>query len=1332
MIRSKLKKGVFLLTALLLSTLAFSREPDEYSDKSKDSTNNKSLAANCAGPTSTTELSYNNVRALIQTSGDMWWDYIRQRYEVPKDGGRHALFAGSLWLGGQDVNQQLKLAAHTFGPSSGEFDFWTGPLTTDGAATVDQATCDEYDQHWVIDRAMVEQHVAWAQNPQEYPDYQIPPAIQNWPAHGDVSKGQDFYLAPFYDFDAGAAGEAANATYEPQNGDYPHYDLNREVDCRKSRLVTLFGDKTLWWIFNDKGNVHTETQGEPIGMEIRAQAFAFATNDAVNDMTFYNYQLINRGSQTLFDTYFAKWVDPDLGCNSDDYVGCDVSRGLGFCYNGDNFDESCSGQEGYGANPPAIGVDFFEGPYQDSNGVANDFGIGPDQAVKGNGVGYGDTIIDNERFGMRHFFYYNRCPSGPQCDPQLATEYYNYMRGYWRDGTRLTYGGDGYDPSGANPPADFMFPGSSDPQGWGTPTISGSMPHWDEQSAGNPPGDRRFLQSAGEFTLKPGDVNDITVGVVYAKAAGGDAFASVEKLKTVDSKAQSLFDNCFEILDGPDAPLIEIQELDEELILTLHNPEISNNANEDYSEVDPFIPDSVVPVGDSTPVAADKTFEFQGYKIYQVRDESVGPSDLDDPDLARQIAQVDIEDDVTSLVNYELDQDIGADVPVKKADSVNQGLSHSFSVTEDQFAEDENQLINHQEYHFMAVAYAYNNFKEYDPQDPDALDGQKQPYFEGRRAGDKSSISSVSGIPHITSPEKGGLVQNADYGDGVPVTRIEGRGNGGNVVDILPSEEERILDENEVKELTYQPGAAPIEVKVIDPLSIPDAEFELRFKTDTLNNPTNVDDAYWTLENLNTGEVISSEKTIDFRNEQLIPEWGISITIEQYDGYSENCSEGNEKLPERLDATLRHDDPQQEWLTGIQDAEGNSALNWILAGNGTDAFRSCQVDYGANDVPLDPTESYEGFLQGTWAPYPLASRCDEHPASPGIPSSKGCSHPLDMDHLRGVDIVFTDDKSKWTRCPVVEVQSSPALAEGNAEKLYLREQPAVNKNGNADNSGKTGMGWFPGYAIDVETGERLNMAFGEDSWLAAENGADMQWNPTSNIFSDNGLDTLMGGKHYIYVFSDISETTSLVNEPMPAYDEGEYLYNKMSGTFGPQDRINVWGQCMWVGAPLLREGKELLGTDARVRLRVASRYEEFVPKGNPRNDEKPMYEFSTAGIATDTGNRDLLAEEVLDTIKVVPNPYYAYSNYESSRLDNRIKIINLPQEATIKIYEMNGTLVRTLQKDNSRTEVEWDLTNEARIPISGGMYLMHVNVPDVGETTLKWFGALRPTDLENF
>jgi hypothetical protein len=550
------------------------------------------------------------------------------------------------------------------------------------------------------------------------------------------------------------------------------------------------------------------------------------------------------------------------------------------------------------------------------------------------------------------------------------------------------------------------------------------------------------------------------------------------------------------------------------------------------------------------------------------------------------------------------------------------------------------------------------------------------------------------------------------------------------VVDLTEEQENTLVEQGTVEDLTYRPNAGPINVKVVDPLNVPDAEFQLRLKTDS--GTSDLDSAYWTLKNLNTGKVITSDKTIAVRNEQLIPDWGISVTITQYTDLAKGCQSGGSRVvPDVLGASIEYEDTQKPWLTGIQDGEGNSPTNWILAGNSTDAFNSCQQDYTKSIdgelLALDGTEAFETMNQGTWAPFQLASTCNNHPATSTV--NKGCNHPVDLKELRSVDIVFTDDKSKWTRCPVVELQSSSSLAEGNAEKLHLRAQQSVNKNGEPDNSGTTGMGWFPGYAIDVETGERLNMAFGEDSWLAGQNGADMQWNPTSRLFSDNGLDTLFGGKHYVYVFGSNTDNASF-SDPVPAYDKGQWLRNKMTG--GPGDYYEAWGQCMWVGAPLLRDGEELLSTDVKVRLRVATQYEKYQTGNDNENDLNPMYGFSTSDVATDNNMNAVLKEEVLDTINVVPNPYYAYSNYEGSRLDNRIKIINLPERATIKIYDISGTLIRTLNKDNPSTEVEWDLRNEHRIPISGGMYLIHVNVPNVGSTTLKWFGAMRPADLENF
>src|SRR5690606_9419132 len=112
----------------------------------------------------------------------------------------------------------------------------------------------------------------------------------------------------------------------------------------------------------------------------------------------------------------------------------------------------------------------------------------------------------------------------------------------------------------------------------------------------------------------------------------------------------------------------------------------------------------------------------------------------------------------------------------------------------------------------------------------------------------------------------------------------------------------------------------------------------------------------------------------------------------------------------------------------------------------------------------------------------------------------------------------------------------------------------------------TGMGWFPGYAINLETGERLNMAFGEDSYQVINNGNDMIWNPTSGV--NTPFPFAMGGKHFVYVFSGNSINskfqkkdigtfrweTALAGKPygVGKYDKGERIMTIMNGFFSTQ------------------------------------------------------------------------------------------------------------------------------------------------------------------------------------
>ena len=1416
--------------------------------------NLKQTTAGCTPSSTYAWLNINNARVRVNAGGDMWWDLPgggNAKYFIPANGSATSLYAGSLWIAGMDINNQLKCAAVRFrqGPDGkGGNDFWTGPLTVDGTASIDAVTCMEYDKMYNITRAEVDDFLAHCDPTTGIPaaGYEIPSNIVNWPAHGDPARGMSYYLAPFYDRDN-------DGTYDPSQGDYPYYDITNELCHTQTPTMeeiyagtvhgsilsdqVIKGDQTIWWVFNDKGNSHTESGGSAIGMEIRAQAFAFATNDEINNMTFYSYEIINRSTYTLTNTYFSPWTDVDLGYAKDDYVGCDVSRGLGYGYNGAPVDGS--GQtEAYGANPPAVGVDFFQGPYLDPDQLDNPKydSLGNqlcDESI--NGVNFGNGIIDDERYGMRRFVYHDNTSSSINGDPKEAAEYYLLLRGIWKNGAKMWYGGTAV-PGQAGvvgPACDFMFPYDSDPCNWGT---GGVVPnggftqngfYWSEETGDNgnpnPVNDRRFMQSAGPFTLKAGAVNYITFGVPWARATTGKAWSSVELLRKVDDKCQSMFDNCFKVLDGPNAPDLTIRELDRQLIIYLSNSDASNNANEDYVEIDPNIPDGDTINGQY--VEFDKAFRFEGYQIYQLADAEVSVDQLTDESKARLIFQCDVKNNVSRIINFIFNEDLGYSVPTLMVEGGDNGISHTFVVTQDQFTKNNDpSLVNHHTYYFMAIAYAYNNYLTYEPETTQGQ-GQKLPYLAGRK-----NIKLYSAVPHKIV---NGTITNSSYGDQPVINRWTGIGNGGNQIEIVDAQLEELMtrpiasatnqfgdpDYPVIYHPTFKRGYGPVNVKIIDPLNVKPTDYAIwyhDFRDVTIEHVTGdagiVGDKAdkrafkWTLKDLETGEEFESDTTTEMASEKIFLDRGISINIEQSwnIGPTKVGTQGNDNdaawaslLPNNgiITSSVTYADSSNRWLGGIRDCDAipSNALNWIRSGTYADQQYAAYNDYdmksqNGNSKPFDPNENYEKIADGSWAPYIMTNTSTGGGSNIPGPMCEASSHQDSIFRKMGsIDIVLTADKSKWTRCPVYEMCLDKKLSENGAKKFQLRKAPSIDKNGNksaatyeeARAMGHTNnendanyisafsMGWFPGYAIDVETGARLNIGYGEDSFYPDLNGRDMMFNPPAItettassiseyqmydpvIFDQIDGTPIFGAKHYVYIFPMHKGIKMPAFElKCPAYDGGKYLFDALwyaDSTSNDVYKTAYWGQPIWVGMPMAIEGKEWLpeGNPVKISVRMNKTYKSGY--GNMALDVEtpelvdyenhegylPYYTFTTKGYGP-TFNDEAKGEADLDLIQVVPNPYYAYANYEPNALTHRVKITNLPDQCVVTIYAVNGTKIRQFKKDSPITSIDWDLTNHANTPIASGIYIIHVkdNV-NGGEHTVKFYCAMRQVDLNTF
>jgi hypothetical protein len=359
---------------------------------------------------------------------------------------------------------------------------------------------------------------------------------------------------------------------------------------------------------------------------------------------------------------------------------------------------------------------------------------------------------------------------------------------------------------------------------------------------------------------------------------------------------------------------------------------------------------------------------------------------------------------------------------------------------------------------------------------------------------------------------------------------------------------------------------------------------------------------------------------------------------------------------------------------------------------------------------------------------------------------------IQLPDVPSVDIVITSDPSKWSRCLVVETSPSKSLSTGanplaprwatSLELVSNSLQPATNTplDPNGDRlTQQYGFSYFPGYAIDVDRGVRLNIFFGESSWHRSENGADMLWNPTASFGSDGKA---IGGRHYIYVTNQAYDgCASLGNYRVknsatinPSSSTG-YRYNVNGVSVGMD---SIYKHVAWTAIPLVADEQYRFTTydqipcDARISLRVNRSF-----RNDPATNQVPTYEFNTSDLAVETDNAETARRSVMEDINIVPNPFYGRSgigrgSYETAQLDTRAKLTNLPQKCTIRIFTLNGQLVRTISKENELPDQDWDMRNDNGVPVASGLYIVHIDAGDLGEKILKFFCILPELDLNAY
>jgi len=236
---------------------------------------------------------------------------------------------------------------------------------------------------------------------------------------------------------------------------------------------------------------------------------------------------------------------------------------------------------------------------------------------------------------------------------------------------------------------------------------------------------------------------------------------------------------------------------------------------------------------------------------------------------------------------------------------------------------------------------------------------------------------------------------------------------------------------------------------------------------------------------------------------------------------------------------------------------------------------------------------------------------------------------------------------------------------------------------------------------------------------------------------------------YDIIFSDIGVDTSKVfrrgSTTLPAVPVNFTIFNKKTNQkvpFAFRDRVETPGQPgkFDISVRLRRSDEVILLAD--VENQVASWLFRCVLSGTGGDTITPgpgdqlqirllkpflshdTFEFTTIAPAVDKE----LAKAEMDRIKVVPNPYIVSNSWEprnpysNGRGDRELHFIHLPANCTIKIFNVRGQLVQSIDHNanvDDGTEI-WNMLSKDNLEISYGIYIYHIQAEGIGEKIGKF------------
>ena len=1114
------------------------------------------------------------------------------------------------------------------------------------------------------------------------------PATQLVGEDPDLPNVRNFRVRPDYltgsvqaEIDDGEGSESEiRAAYERDWMDWPAEDGAPFEDIDGDGIYDPAVDipgvpgaaQTIWFVANDTDPNQSQFMygSLPMGIEQQVTVWGYNFAGPLGSMMFRKYKIINKSNTPITDMYVSMWNDPDLGDAADDFVGCDTTLSLAFCYNANPVDQI------YGSTPAAVGFDFLQGPIVD--------GEPTDTAIFNNQYVFGKKNLPM----TAHYFFIN--PDAVYRDPtqgqyQGTLEWYNFLQG--RVGTT----GDIFpDPNTGGTSVFALYGDPVTGEGW----LDGDQ---------HPPGDRRAGMASGPFVMAPGDTQEVVVAEVAA--IGANNIASVSLLKAYDAFAQDAYDRFFVLPAPPRIPSVSAVALDQKIVLNWG-----------------FDLERVV----ETEAHNKENFAFQGYNVYQL------PSPTATKEEAVRIATFDIIDGVKAVRDRTVDPVSGEEEIVVQQFGGDYGIERSIIIDKNYITN--TPLNNGSRYYFAVTAYAVFN-KSGDPDPVQVPNNLENPFIV-------ITVVPQSEDPGVTYGGTAGseiaVVHTTGLADGMPfVYIVDPTAMTGHEYEIFFTERQEIRNEDGD---WVQSGSV--------------------FRQYSPSNPDTLTGSSVSIAGLYSPQAGVIELSCHYNYVSSDGNWadGITMTfpagVDVLDAPAFEAG-GGLVTPEILnygDSTvvvmglIDHQytedgifHGEEDWVIYVSSFDPPETFGWVIfddgwSGGPVDAMGTTTVEeigyaerlakyWNLRDVTANQVKLQNQSVVSGVALYP--TRDD-------LPTGFGANAGQVVD---GVEVGVNGSYDAPITIGSLELNGEPLDVYPGGGNMSMIDFTIF---GYPDGTASTSLPLYGGAGGTLVVDD-LQQDY-ELRWTGVTGDSTINGNNVIVTKTGGSMATLIGASGYSIANHPLNPSPGstdpfTIRIPFEVWnvDSDEQInliiWDRNTGGRQPSDpnfqvwntvdRMYIWALNTSYSTDVIDPTSQTVADNATWNWSIFRSVFETgdvikINYDNPFQIGVDTYRFNT----TESTYSDDLAKQQLDKINVFPNPYYGVNSQEINKYEKFVTLNHLPDNATIRIFNLAGQLVRTIEKSEAGQYQRWDLLTDSGLPVASGLYVIYIDMPDLGATKI--------------